>query len=150
HQKRSGAVPRTIWFHAFDHNTRSASPETRRLSSWLYLRHSLCALGQRFKFCPGDLRMCSAAESAVYAGNNILGADHPNEAADALRHQFRMLDTVRGMRDHAWNQDFAFGQLHVLPNCVFVLVTRVCCLDEITLRSHPQHQVHQLVETYVV
>src|SRR6478735_6638417 len=122
-------------------------PERRLgVKSELAFHRELRALGKRLQLGPGDLGMAAAAETAIGAGHHILRPHQFGEAADPLRHQFRVLDAVGRVRNHAGNEDLALRQLHVLPDRIFVLVPCIRRLDQIALRPYPQHQVDQLVE----
>jgi len=71
-------------------------------------------------------------------------------APDALGHEFRVLDDIGGVRDHARYQDLAIGQLHVVPDGVLVLVPRVGGFDEVGLCLHPQDDVDHVGQLQVM
>src|SRR5689334_24926920 len=109
-------------------------------------RSELGTPGQRLQLGPGDLGMAAPAEAAIGPCHHALRPDKTDEAAYSLSHQFRVLDAVGRVRNHAGNEDLALRQLHVLPDRIFVLVPCIRRLDQLALRPYPQPQVDQLVE----
>src|SRR5262245_8966680 len=109
----------------------------------------LGALDERAQLGPRDLRMAAPAEAAVGARDDALAAHALREAPDALRDELGMLHYVGRMGDHARDKDLSLGQLHVVPHRVLVLMARIRRLDEIRLRFHAQHQVHDFFELEV-
>src|SRR5579862_8453036 len=65
------------------------------------------ALGQRAQFGPGDLRMRTAAKTAIGAGDEVFLADQTRVALHALRHQLRMLHHVGRMGDDAGDENLS-------------------------------------------
>src|SRR5215471_1317803 len=139
-------------------------PTSREAGSWSFSRKCdpMClppefftrqrgAFRQRAKLRPLDLRMDAdhvptLRESAICAGDDVFLANHTRVVLDAPRDQLRMLHHVRLVRDDAWNQDLAFGQLDVLPDHPLVLVPRIRRLDRVRLGIDLQNQVDDVLE----
>ena len=81
------------------------------------------ALGQRLQLGPGEIHVDAPAEAAIGAGDHVFAARHLGEAADAVGHQFGMLDYVGGVADDAGDEDFPLRQLGVLPDPPFMFAT---------------------------
>src|SRR5262249_60471469 len=101
-------------------------PTNGRASVPQFLRGESRALGERGELHPRDLGVDlqpagEGAEAAIDSGDDVLGP-HARVLHDAVGHQLGVLDEVRGGIDHARDDDFAVGQLHVLPNFPFVAV----------------------------
>ena len=64
-------------------------------------------------------------EAAIGGGDDVFPADQLGEAHDALGDQFRMLDDVAGVRDHARTNHLAVGELYALEQMILVLVARI-------------------------
>jgi hypothetical protein len=89
---------------------------------------------ERFELGPDELRMNSAAEAAIRAGNDVLAPRDPGEIEDAVGDDLGMLDDVGGVADDTRNQDLPFGQLDIPPDLPLVLVTDVAGLFELEAR----------------
>ena len=88
--------------------------------------------------------MSAAAEPAVAARDDPLGAHEPREALDTFRYQLRMLDQI-GRMGHDTGQDhLARRQRHAFPHAILVFVPHVRGLEGIEARLHRQHHVHQI------
>src|SRR5699024_8472711 len=83
------------------------------------------AFGQRLQLRDRDLRVDASAQAAVGRGHDVVGSDQLREALDAIGHELRVLDDVRGMGDDAGDDVFALGQLLLLPYPPFVFVADV-------------------------
>src|SRR6266508_2393954 len=57
-----------------------------------------------------------------------------------------MFNHVGLMADDSWNEYFALGQLHVLPDHPLVLVPRVCRLDRVGLGVDAQDHVDDVLK----
>src|SRR5580704_7818500 len=90
---------------------------------------------ERFELGPDELRMNSAAEAAIRAGNDVLAPRDPGEIEDAVGDDLGMLDDVGGVADDTRNQDLPFGQLDIPPDLPLVLVTDVAGLFELEARQ---------------
>src|ERR1700730_10041130 len=88
-----------------------------------------CALGQRRKLCPGDLRMDAAAEAAIGAGNDVLAPDHVGVTHDAGAPPRRWRENCGGVPHAAGNEQLPRGHLHLLPPPPLMLVTHVARFD---------------------
>src|SRR5580704_10240016 len=73
------------------------------------------ALDQRAQFRPRNLRMRTAAKTAIGAGDDVFLADKTRIALQALRHQLRMLDHVGRMGDDAGDENLSRRQLDLVP-----------------------------------
>ena len=91
-----------------------------------------------------------AGKAAIGAGYDILAPDCLRKAADALGDQLGMLDDIRGMRDDAGDDRFAFGQFHLGPHFPFMLVARVGGLERVGACIDPQHDIDQMLQLHVV
>src|SRR5262244_1638732 len=114
-----------------------------RNPGWCHLPQSLrCnprTFDQRGELCPSDIGMDLVAggggrKATVVACQDVLAPDDAREALNALRDEFRVLDLIDAVRDHARNEDLPRRQLDLLPDLPFVRVARVGRLDGIGLR----------------
>ena len=71
------------------------------------------------------------------------------EPHDALGDEFRMLDDIRRVADHARNEHLALRQLDGLPDPPFVLVTRIGALDDESADLHAEDQIDDVLERHV-
>jgi hypothetical protein len=94
--------------------------------------------------------MSPASEAAIRSGDYVLVAEQLGESLNPLRYEFRVFHNVRRMRDYAGNQDFSFRQLDRFPQGVFVLVPRVGCFDQVSLRLHGEQNIHQVLQFQIV
>src|SRR3989337_2326690 len=62
----------------------------------------------------------------------------------AVRNQFGVLDNVSRVAHYTWNQNFAIGELDVLPHLPLVLVTHVGSLNGIRSGLDLQHDVYHV------
>ncbi len=102
------------------------------------------ALHQGVQFRPGDLRVDAAAEAAVSGRDDVLPPDRLGVPGDPVRDDFRVLDDVGGVADHAGQDDLALGQLHVPPHFPLVLVPDVGRLERVGARVDLQHDVNDV------
>ena len=72
------------------------------------------------------------------------------KALDALRHQLGMLDQADAMRDHAGDEEFVVGQLHLLPELPLMLVARIGSLEGVAASVELQHQVDEVPQLEVM
>src|SRR5579862_3083719 len=89
------------------------------------------------------------SEAAIRTGNEIFAPDQPRQPHDALGHQFRMLDNVGGMADHAGDENAVRRQLGGFPYPPFMLVTGVSALNDISADFHAQNEVDDIFERHV-
>src|SRR6516162_4339483 len=75
--------------------------------------------------------MDATAQAAIRASDDIFPADDLRVAHDSIGYDLWMLDDVGGMADHAWNEQFAVGQLPLPPHTPFVLVSDVARLHRV-------------------
>src|SRR5271169_487157 len=136
--KSCGARPTSRWAN------RRRSPEPKRLA------RQRRTLDHGAQFCPRDLRMRPAAETAIGSGNEVLLAHQTRVALDALRHQFGMFHHIGRMGDDARNEDFAGRQLDLFPHRILMLVPRVGALDEKSLRPDLEHDVGDALEFEII
>ena len=78
-------------------------------------------LRQRLELEPHDLGVHldparEGAEAAIDSGHHALAPDHGGVAHEALGHELRVLDEVRGGVDDARDDDLVGGEGHVLPD----------------------------------
>ena len=88
-------------------------------------------------------------ETAIGAGNDVVAPDQAGQPHDAFGNQFRMLDDVGGVADHAGNEHFALGQLGLFPHPPFVLVARIGAFDHQRADIEPQNNVDDVLERHV-
>jgi len=99
---------------------------------------------------PAARRTRRSSSAAIGAGNHVLVADRFREVADTLRDQFRVLDQVGGVADHARHDELVAGQLDLLPQRPLVLMPHITGLEAASLRAHLQRDVDDLLERQVV
>src|SRR5580704_5694020 len=104
---------------------------------------------ERFELGPDELRMNSAAEAAIRAGNDVLAPRDPGEIEDAVGDDLGMLDDVGGVADDTRNQDLPFGQLDIPPDLPLVLVTDVAGLDRERPGAYLQQHVDDIFQRQV-
>ena len=100
------------------------------------LRRKPRAFGECGELRPNQILMQAGAQPAIGAGDHVVAPDRYGEVANPLRDQLGMLDEVGGVADHARHDDLAGGQLDVLPQPPFVLVTNIAGFETAGLRAH--------------
>src|SRR6202140_2478006 len=100
------------------------------------LRGKPCAFGECAKLRPDQILVQPRAQSAIGASDHVRAPDRFGEVADSLRDELGMLDEVGGVADHARHDDLAGGQLDVLPQRPFVLVTHIAGFETAGLPAH--------------
>jgi hypothetical protein len=98
-------------------------------------------LRQRFELGPSDLRMHSAAETAIGGGDDPLPADEVGEANNPLGDEFGVLDDVGGVADDPWQDQLVVGQFDILPDFPLVLVAHIAGLERIGTGVDGQHDI---------
>ncbi len=88
--------------------------------------------------------MDPAAQPAVRASDHVLPAHRLGEPGDPVGDEFRVLDHVGGVADHARDDDLARRELDVLPHLPLVLVPRVARLEHVGAGVDGQHHVHDV------
>jgi hypothetical protein len=114
-----------------------------------------CALSQGSEFRPGDRRhhggrSSKSREAAVDAGDDMLTPHKLRIADDALGDELPVLDEVGRRVDHARDEAFPFGQLHLLEDGPFVLVTGVDALEADRRGLCLQHRLDDLTQRNIV
>ncbi len=71
------------------------------------------------------MQPCEGRKAAVSARDHVLSPDPGSKALDALRHQFGMLDKIRGRVEHSWDQHFTLVEFDFLKDLPFVLMPRI-------------------------
>ena len=69
--------------------------------------------------------MHAAAETTIGTRNQVLTTNNPSKADKPVSDELGMLNKVCGVAHHAWNEQLAVGELRVLPNLPFVLMTNI-------------------------
>src|SRR5580658_6942959 len=112
---------------------REAAPGRSGRAALLFpqrLARDLCAFDHRLQFRPHDARMDALREwalrkAAIGAGHYVVASDDVGELHQPLGDEFRMLDNVGGVADHAGDQDLVALEFDRLPHAPFVGVTWV-------------------------
>src|SRR5215471_6267792 len=98
------------------------------------LRSQLCALGHSLELSPDHGRMdlrgkgSLRREPAVTPGDDVLASHQPGVIHQPFSDEFRVLDDVAGVADHARNEHLTLWEFDLLPDVPFVRVARVCRL----------------------
>ena len=117
-----------------------------------FLDASFAPFDQRAELAVGDLRIHPARvadkgrETAIGAGEHPLASDDVGELADALRHQFRVLDVVGAGVDHAGDQHLVVRQFGIAPHRPFMGMPRVGGLERDRLRLSLQDDRQDLLQ----
>src|SRR5215813_12407681 len=115
-----------------------------------------CALRHRLKFGPHnggmDLRVIGGlrGEAAIGPSDHVLPAHQFGIADDALSDEFGVFDDVARVSDYPWDEHLAYGQFHVFPDVVLMLVTRVGSLEGVGACIYFQHRVQDVLKRRVV
>ena len=88
--------------------------------------------------------MDPSAKAAVRTGDDVLASDGLGEGDEPVGDEFRVFHDVGGVADYAGDEDLAFGQFHIAPDFVFMLVTHVARFDGISLSLDLEHDVHDV------
>ena len=86
------------------------------------------------------------AKPAIGAGQHILAPDEARVAHEALGDEIGVLDEIGAMADDAGDEGRAVGQLQILEDPPFVLVTRVGGLNRIAPGIDPENEVNDVLE----
>src|SRR5262245_65511899 len=94
-------------------------------------------------------RKGTLGEATVSTGNHVLSPDQPGIGRNAQGDEFRMLDEVRRMGDHTWDEDLAVRQLDVFPHLPLMLMARIGSFHTVGVSTYPQHDVHNVLQRYI-
>src|SRR6266446_2366052 len=86
-------------------------------------------------------RKGTLGEAAVGARQHVLPPDQSGIGHDAPGNQFRVLDDVGRMGDHARDEDLAVWQLDIFPHLPLVLMAWIGGFHTVGISAHPQHDV---------
>ncbi len=109
----------------FNLNNLRQKPRMPALLTPQFLARQLGTLGQRIKFRDSQTGIGQMPQTAVGVGDKVFFADQFGEADDALGDQFGMFDEEADVVDDAGAEDFALGQLGLLPDLPFMAVAWV-------------------------
>ena len=84
-------------------------------------------------------------EPTIGTCNDILPPYQASKVGNAPGYQFRVLDSISGMRHHAGNKYLAFRQLNFLPDPPFMLMSWIGCLNAVGLGAYLQYQVYYVL-----
>src|SRR5215472_17747933 len=138
----------------------SRRPMLRRRALRRRLRAPQCAGGnprafdQGFQLRPHDRRMDAAREwalreAAIGAAHDVFAASDLRQADDALGNEFRVLDDIGGVADHAGDQNLSGLKLHGLPYAPLVSVAGIGGLERIMAGANLQQQSDNVFERHV-
>jgi len=88
--------------------------------------------------------------AAVGTGLDVFPPHRISVPDDTLSHEFGVLNQVGSVGDYARHQHPAFGQFHIFPHTIFVLVPHISRLDRVLPGVDLDQQVHDGFKLYVV